>query len=72
MIISDQTRNENQVSAEKLTTEISPPVARKKFYVAPQITEPQGVLETTKFFFQATVGGSGLIAQPGQDNRRHQ
>jgi hypothetical protein len=72
MISAEQLFDENQVGQEKRTPEISPSVARKKTFVVPQIMEPQGVLETTKFFFQSAAAGSGLIAQPGHDNHRHQ
>ena len=46
------------------------PIVRKKRYVAPQLTEPQGLLETTKFFFQAANGGS-LLSHPDPNKRRY-
>ncbi len=55
----------NYLLSEKneLTTETVPAQEvpqRKKKYIKPMLSEPEGVLDTTKFFF-FQAGGSGLL-----------
>ena len=47
-----------EMSASQSPTPIAP--AAKKKYLKPVLSEPAGLLETTKFFFQAANVGSFL------------
>ena len=62
--------SESGVETSSPETADNAPIVKKKRYVAPQLTEPQGLLETTKFFFQAANGGS-LLSHPDPNKRRY-
>jgi hypothetical protein len=68
------TKNPNQIEIETIDSlleaaqnfAVSKP---KKKYSKPILTEPVGVIETTKFFFQGGLGGSLAREKPHSDPR---